>query len=729
MPLISIIIPVYNVAPYLKKCVDSVINQTYTNLEIILVDDGSTDNSGAICDTYARIDKRIKVIHKPNGGLSDARNAGLAVAKGDYIGFVDSDDWVDLNMYAKLLAFAQDKDLDVAMCCAYVVKNGAIYYGKLKFPPFVTASREEMIDMLFFIREGTGAQISVGSKLFRKRVLDFVSFRVGKTSEDVFFCLDWVDNTNCFGWLCDAFYYYVMRSGSITHEPRFKPAILDVVEGYEANYWRIIQRYPLAKYAVLCRLAWAYTICAQRIADCVDYAEHMQELRFLQRKARARVWDLICCPQIDSKLKLKVALFSLDVKLFIYAKNLYQLAKERRKQTPCTPPPELDVSDEKNSDGLNKKKIAFFRPKVSEIDGALRVSAYLLNELVRYYDCSLISVYTGECCFPLAKDVKLYTLVESKNRFRYLFLRAFSRLSQLCDQLKADVYISPTRFMLFLIYFANLGKDTKFIYHNHYPRSQYLQERNAKKNILTKIAMFVNEWIEHRVDRIVVLTEYEKEYYLSHGFNNKQLTFIYNPIDDALLSHSPPYTAEAKAIIICGRIDYQKGYEYLIEVAERVLGAHPDWEYHIYGGATGEGAEYQKRLQADIARRGLAQKVRFMGNHKNIYDIYPKYSFYVMTSRWEGLPMVLIEAKAKGLPIVSFDIHSGPSDIVRDGVDGYLVPPFDVDAMAEKINFLIEHPGERVRLSANSRGNLDKFSKEKIVAQWRELIDGLLEKR
>ena len=101
--LISVIVPVYNVEEYVEKCVLSIINQTYKNLEIILVDDGSTDNSGKICDEIAIKDNRIKVIHKKNGGLSDARNVGIDIAKGDYLGFVDSDDYIDPDMYSILL--------------------------------------------------------------------------------------------------------------------------------------------------------------------------------------------------------------------------------------------------------------------------------------------------------------------------------------------------------------------------------------------------------------------------------------------------------------------------------------------------------------------------------------------------------------------------------------------------------------------------------------------------
>ena len=102
-PSLSIVVPVYNTEKYLKQCVDSLTSQTLNEIEIILVDDGSTDGSGAICDEYAAKDSRIKVIHKENGGLGFARNSGLEMAQGEFVGFVDSDDWVDLDFFEKLL--------------------------------------------------------------------------------------------------------------------------------------------------------------------------------------------------------------------------------------------------------------------------------------------------------------------------------------------------------------------------------------------------------------------------------------------------------------------------------------------------------------------------------------------------------------------------------------------------------------------------------------------------
>ena len=120
-PKISVIVPVYKVEPYLRKCLDSIVNQTYRNLEIILVDDGSPDNCGAICDEYAAGDGRIRVIHQENGGVSSARNAGLSAVTGEWVGWVDSDDWIEPDMYEYLLKNALEQNADIAVCSHYEV--------------------------------------------------------------------------------------------------------------------------------------------------------------------------------------------------------------------------------------------------------------------------------------------------------------------------------------------------------------------------------------------------------------------------------------------------------------------------------------------------------------------------------------------------------------------------------------------------------------------------------
>lgn len=181
-PLISIIVPVYKVEKYLNKCVKSIINQTYSNLEIILVDDGSPDNCGKMCDDYAKKDKRIKVIHKKNGGLSDARNKGIEIATGDYIGFVDSDDWINPDMYKILYELLIKYNADIS-CCNLVrtVEDIKIEEKKIEVKTF---SKEEYLKKYFKINSQDCVYYA-WNKLYKKSIIDKEQYPVGLTSEDV----------------------------------------------------------------------------------------------------------------------------------------------------------------------------------------------------------------------------------------------------------------------------------------------------------------------------------------------------------------------------------------------------------------------------------------------------------------------------------------------------------------------------------------------------------------
>ncbi len=205
-PLISIIVPVYNVENYIRRCVDSLINQTYKNLEIILVDDGSPDNSGAICDEYAQRDSRVKVIHKENGGVSSARNIGLENARGEYIGFIDSDDYVDAQMYEVLYTSLSDNDADIAMGI-YALEN-----SDGEFIPHYVGENPEVFD-----RAQTIAQMlkqvkytcSLWDKLFCAKLIGDTRFdETISHNEDLLFVYQLMKNSNKAVYTPKPMYYY-----------------------------------------------------------------------------------------------------------------------------------------------------------------------------------------------------------------------------------------------------------------------------------------------------------------------------------------------------------------------------------------------------------------------------------------------------------------------------------------------------------------------------------------
>lgn len=214
---ISVIVPVYKVEPYLRRCLDSIVNQTYRKLEIILVDDGSPDNCGMICDEYAAKDERVRVIHQKNAGLSAARNAGLRIASGDCLGFVDSDDWVELEMFETLLNGLQDIGADIAVCGRYEeYKDHKVPYC---WPEVQVLDTEHAVGELL---KNDRLQNLVWDKLYRRELFEEIWFPEGKTFEDMA-VMHWLflraKKVVC---LPVVMYHYLHRAGSIVGDISLK---------------------------------------------------------------------------------------------------------------------------------------------------------------------------------------------------------------------------------------------------------------------------------------------------------------------------------------------------------------------------------------------------------------------------------------------------------------------------------------------------------------------------
>lgn len=281
--LISVIVPVYNVAEYLRECLDSIISQTYTNLEIILVDDGSTDNSGKICDEYEKIDERIKVIHKENGGLSDARNAGLDICRGDYIGFVDSDDCISPNMYYTLYCDIKKYNADISVCGAVARKEDLeknyCTNDNIKY----LEDKNKIIEAIFCPTPPVPT-ISACIKLYKKVIFSEVRFAVGKIPEDAMIIMDIIDNVSSIVFSRYNLYYYRNRENSITHKRKWSKVIYGFIDAYTSNYNVIKEKYPSMIDAGENRLWWAYRNAIYIAASSIDAKEHTREIFSYRRK-------------------------------------------------------------------------------------------------------------------------------------------------------------------------------------------------------------------------------------------------------------------------------------------------------------------------------------------------------------------------------------------------------------------------------------------------------------
>lgn len=230
--MVSIIIPVYNVQDYLARCVDSVLTQTYTDLEIILVDDGSIDISGDICDEYALHDARVRVIHKENGGLSDARNAGLDVARGNYVAFIDADDYVHPSFVELLLKTINETGAQIAVSTWQELKDGdKPRKVKTKRPRCTILTQEEAISSVFYQKK---LNHSACSRIFETQLFNNLRFPEGMLYEDLAIIYPLLCKVEKVALINTPMYYYMHRQGSIiTTMSLRRTHVLDHIERIE----------------------------------------------------------------------------------------------------------------------------------------------------------------------------------------------------------------------------------------------------------------------------------------------------------------------------------------------------------------------------------------------------------------------------------------------------------------------------------------------------------------
>ncbi|MDU5335237.1 glycosyltransferase family 2 protein [Enterococcus sp.] len=250
---ISIIVPVYNVEKYLRKCVESILNQTFKDFELILVDDGSPDNSGAICDQYAKRDARVRVIHKENGGLSSARNAGIEIAKGKYLGFVDSDDYIAEDMYEVLFnqIIAYNANIStIEMIDVY--ENRVTKVSNKKKVQLINQK-----DAIKAVLDSTDIFAYAVNKLYQKELFDKVRYPEGKIVEDAFIIMDLLLQCDRVVSNTEQKYFYYRRNDSITGLA-FSEKNFDVIEAWEYNGKLINKVYPELLDSIQRRICWSY---------------------------------------------------------------------------------------------------------------------------------------------------------------------------------------------------------------------------------------------------------------------------------------------------------------------------------------------------------------------------------------------------------------------------------------------------------------------------------------
>ncbi len=302
--MISVIVPIFNVEDVLNRCIESIVTQTYKNIEIILVDDGSSDNSGAICDEWEKKDRRITVIHKNNGGAASARNYGLEIAKGEYIGFVDSDDYIAADMYELLLA-DMESDIDVA-CCGTVT----LYPDRMKLRPVLydnaprkmVFTNQEAVKELLLLKY---LSFSPCDKLFRRELFNSIRFPVGKVCEDLPVIYECVKNSQKIVNIGQVKYFYCYRKNSVSRKKFSRERISYIL--FARDIFRdVYHSYPLLREEAEARYITNVVSIMCQIKQCGMLKEYKKVYMRLKKLLFRRQFNILMNNHLKKYLKVQI---------------------------------------------------------------------------------------------------------------------------------------------------------------------------------------------------------------------------------------------------------------------------------------------------------------------------------------------------------------------------------------------------------------------------------------
>lgn len=351
--------------------------------------------------------------------------------------------------------------------------------------------------------------------------------------------------------------------------------------------------------------------------------------------------------------------------------------------------------------------ICFLEGDMSRKGGTERMTAKLANALSETHRVFVISLKLEDdpVFFSLADSV-LHTVLSPAVGKPGIFSQV-RQIHRLLLEHQIDRVINVDTGMSIYGIPAAWGTKAKVITWEH---------ANYFNNWGSRIFPYIRRFAARHSDAMVVLTEQDQRNYETHLPSNVPVYAIANPVQ----RHEIHYDAASRTILSAGALLPIKGYDRAIEAARHILPSRPAWKWVICG----EGPE-RERLECMIREAGLEKQVFLPGTVWDMEAQYRRAAMVVMTSHMEGLPMVLLEAKSYGLPLVSFDIMTGPRDIIEDGVNGYLIPPDNVGVMAEKLSSLMDHEKLRATFSTASQIGMENFEWKRVLGQWETLLVSL----
>ncbi|WP_027066490.1 glycosyltransferase [Maribacter sp. Hel_I_7] len=361
----------------------------------------------------------------------------------------------------------------------------------------------------------------------------------------------------------------------------------------------------------------------------------------------------------------------------------------------------------------SKLKVGFLLSIITERGGIGRVTSIISKELNLNpnFDIHIISyAKKKQNSYDWNNNLPYHYLLEDQIPMKKGIFTASKKLRKIIADNEIDILISCGAIVGPLGVLATLFKNTKLIYWSH---SSFKGTSNKQ------FRMFNEHFTAYFADCLISLTKTD-EFNYKNETKAKNVVQIYNPIDKSLQHNNITYNTESKKIISVGRLTAQKNFETLIDVADIVLNKHHDFTWDIYGSG-----EEEEMLKKKIEEKKLIGRVNLMGQSSNLYNLYNDYAMMVMTSRYEGFPMSLIEGLACKLPLVSFDIPTGPNEIINDGLNGFLIVPFDINAMASSIETLVKNKDIRITFSKNNPKFIQEFNLSNIIQKWTSLLNTL----
>lgn len=308
--LVSVIVPVYNVEKYLDKCVKSILDQSYPYFELLLVDDGSGDSSGALCDAYEGTDPRIRVFHKENGGLSDARNYGIERAEGSYLTFIDSDDFIGKDYLKILVEMVLEYQVSLASLSRQLV------FGEYADRTHTKEDRRDCVAPKEALRRmciASGILVSAWGKLYRKDLFETARFPKGMLYEDLWTIPYIVAGCDRIACSTSEQYFYVQRKNSIIHS-RVTQRHLQWFDGIEKLIRFVDEEYPDIHDAVIAMyVKYSFFYIVQQMVYDPDYAVQARKVR---KRCRKRWMEGLGSSYLEKKTKLKVLLMFINVRLY-----------------------------------------------------------------------------------------------------------------------------------------------------------------------------------------------------------------------------------------------------------------------------------------------------------------------------------------------------------------------------------------------------------------------------